>query len=415
MHEPESPAKPGLSRVVLTALLLSALLLVLGNGLQGTLLSVRAGMEGMAQDDIGFMMSAYFAGFILGSLYIPRRVENVGHIRAFAAFASIASAIALIHVLAVSVWLWTLLRVLHGFCYAGLILVVESWLNGETQNSNRGRVLSVYQLVLMIGWVLSQLLLGTASPRDFSLFLVVSIFLSLSLVPVTLGRVENPGAVAATPLSLRRLLVISPLGVSGIFVAGTVFGSFVGMGPLFAHGIGLGADGIAQFMAITMLGAAVLQWPLGWLSDNRDRRRVIIWTSLGTALASLVLGFEASHSDTFLLPITFLYGALSFPLYSLCVAHVNDHIPQDSLVATASALVLVYGIGSALGPLVSGLLMSHLGSSGLFLFICAVQSLFALFGFYRLTRRGEVLPDIKKAYVPIPQTTHVASQLGQDP
>jgi len=389
------------------------LFLVLGNGLQGTLLGVRGGMEGMAQESIGLMMSAYFAGYMLGSIFIPRRVQSVGHIRAFAAFASIASAIALVHVLFVSAWPWTVLRILHGFCYAGLILVVESWLNGATDNHHRGRVLSIYQLTLMVGWAVSQTLLGAASPAGFALFLLISIFLSLSLVPITLGKVTSPGTITASRVSLRRLLAISPLGVAGVFVLGVVSSAFFGMGPVFAHDIGLEPGGIAVFMTATMLGAIVLQWPLGWLSDQVDRRQIIIWTAAGTAAASFALVSQAGDSLYHLLPFAFVFGALSLPAYSLCVSHVNDHIGKDALVATASGLILVYGAGSALGPFAASLVMGQLGPGGLYLFAGIVELLFVVFGFYRLTQRSAVLKEHKQVFVSLPRTTHVAMQLDK--
>jgi len=410
---PESERKSRLFQRSIFAILLSVLLLVSGNGLLGNLLGVRAGLEGMARESLGLMMSAYFAGFMLGSIVIPRRVQSVGHIRTFAAFASIASAIGLAHILFVSPGAWMLLRILHGFCYAGVILVVESWLNGVVDNSRRGQVLSLYQLTLMIGWTVSQMLLNIASPAGFSLFLLISIFLSLSLVPVTIGRITSPGTITASRIRLRQLFVTSPLGVSGIFVNGLVASLFFGMGPVFAHDIGLKTHDIALFMAVTMLGAVVFQWPLGWLSDHMDRRQVIIWSAAGTATISFVVALHARDSLDHLLPLTFLFGALSLPIYSVCVAHVNDHVDTNSLVATAGGLILVYGAGSVLGPFVASLLMGQLGPSGVYVLAGTVELIFVLYGVYRLTQRSAVLKELKQVFVPVPQTTHVAAHLDK--
>ena len=247
----------------LSALLSGVAILVLGNGLQGTLLGVRAGIEGMAAETIGLIMSAYFVGFAVACFVVPPLVERVGHIRTFAALASIASAVALAHAIFVTAGVWILLRIAQGACYAGLIMVIESWLNASTSRRHRGRVLATYSVVLYAAWALSQPMLSVAPPSDFVLFCIVSICLSLALVPITLMGSGGPGFVTASRTGLRRLYQISPLGLVGALAVGAVTGALLGMGPTFAQNNGLSDFGISAFMGLTIGGALALQWPLG--------------------------------------------------------------------------------------------------------------------------------------------------------
>ena len=400
------------SLLSLSALLLGVAVLVLGNGLQGTLLGVRAGTEGMAADTIGLIMSAYFVGYAVGSFLAPPLVERVGHIRTFAALASIASAIALAHAMFVDPAAWTLLRVAHGACYAGLIMVVESWINASTDQRYRGRVLATYSVVLYAAWALSQPLLNLAPPTGFVLFCIVSICLSLALVPIALMRAGGPGVIAASRRGLGRLYEISPVGVAGALVVGLVTGALWGMGPTFAQRIGLSDAGISAFMGLTMLGALALQWPLGWLSDYVGRRPVMLGACLaaGTASLALVWGVERPSSPL-LYALSFLFGGFSITMYSLAIAHVNDHIEADELIAAASGLVLVYGVGAALGPFSASLAMGCLGPSGLFLFTATILFGFVGFDIYRMLRRGPVPRAVRETFVGVPSTTHASLPL----
>lgn len=394
-----------------SALLLSVGILVLGNGLQGTLIGVRAGLEGMAQESIGIVMSAYFVGFAIGSVLSPQLIARVGHIRTFAALASIASAVALAYLIVIAPPAWAALRMLHGACYAGLIVVAESWLNAMTPRSHRGRVLALYNIVLVAAWVASQPLLNLASPSGFLLFFVVSICLSLAPVPITLCRAGVPGVVAASRSSLRRLYEISPIGVVGAFMVGIWTSAFWGMGPTFAQSIGLGNAGISAFMAVTMAGALVVQWPLGWLSDRLDRRLVIVGTCLLGGGVALVLAWMVDRGLPVLLGLSFAFGGFSITVYSICVAHVNDNIEQEELVAAASGLILVYGVGSISGPFAASLLMERLGPPGLFLFAGCAQTAYVIFGAFRMARRPAVAAQRKEAFVTVPGTTHAALPL----
>ncbi|MGV0876502.1 MFS transporter [Martelella sp. FLE1502] len=394
------------------SLLISIALLDIGNGLQQTVIGLRARIEGYSDETVGVMMSAYFVGFVLGSLFAPRVIQQVGHIRAFAAFASAISAIALCFVLVISPSAWIVLRIVQGACYAGAVIVVESWLNAATERSARGRVLAVYMVVIYSAWALSQPLVAIASPKGFVLFALVSICLSLSLVPITLSRTGDPGVVSAKRLGLVRLIAISPTALVGSFVLGAVVAAFFGMGPVVGQSAGLSDAEIGVLLSAPLVGALVFQWPLGWLSDMMDRRYIILGGSLAAALFSMLLAGSLGVSPMpFVLVLCFLLGGAIMPLYSVCLAEANDRIDESELIAAAGGFVLIYGVGSAAGPVTASLVMGQVGASGLFFAMTAVLMAFALFGALRIRRRKKTAAADKQSYVATPSTSHAALPL----
>ena len=400
--EEARPAMPigtdsGASLVIgpVATLLASASLLVLGNGLQTTLLVVRAGHEGFAGQTIGLMMSVYFAGYALGSLLLPRAIASAGHIRAFAGFASIASIVALLHLLLNAAWAWTLLRALAGVAYAGMILVTESWLNAHAVASTRGRLLSLYGMATMGSWALSQGLLNVASPEGPALFLVASILISFALVPLALLPSHPPVIVQEAQLNIRRLFVLSPLGTLGAFLTGSALSAVWGMGPNFAQEAGLGTAGISAFMAAVLLGALAMQWPLGWLSDRHPRRLVIAFASFCAVLSGAGLAL-AESSLPVLVALGFLFGGFSIPLYTLCVSHANDRLRTDEMLAGARSLLLLNGAGATFGPFIASLWMARIGPRGLFVNASILLSVLMLVALARRAR---------------PKNAHVASPL----
>lgn len=401
----------GQSRLVIApvaALLLSVVLLVLGNGLQGTLLVVRAGHEGFRAEAIGAMMSAYFAGYALGSVLLPRMVVAAGHIRTFAGFASIASAVVLLHLMQLDVWVWALLRVATGFAYAGMILVTESWLNAHAARSTRGRLLSIYGMSTMGAWAAGQGLLNLAPAEGIFLFLAVSVLISLALVPITLLPSRPPTIGQQARLELPRLFAISPLGTLGAFASGAALGAFWGMGPNFAQEVGLDTAGISSFMTAVLLGALALQWPLGWLSDRGSRRLVIALACLGAALAGLGLALsgEAARLSSLLL-LGFLFGGFGIPLYSLCVAHANDRLAPEEVLAAARGLILLNGLGAAVGPLAASVAMTWLGPAGLFLYAAALLLLLMLAALLRRLQGPQETPTLQ----PLPHSPLICMSL----
>lgn len=396
-----------------TALLLAVALLVLGNGLQATLVGVRGGIEGMAEETIGLVMSAYFVGFVLGSIYVPSLIQRVGHIRTFAALASVASAAALGFAIFVGPIPWLLLRAVTGACYAGMVIVTESWLNAGTTRSHRGRVLALYSLVYYAAWAGSQPLLNVAPVNGFVLFSLVSILFSLALVPITLTRAGIPGVVEADRARLRRLHAISPLGLAGAFALGLAVGAFWGMAPTFGQQIGLSESEISLFLMLALLGALMLQWPLGWVSDSVDRRWIVVGACSAATLCSAGLAVAWEVGPILLYPLVLLAGGFAMPVYSLCVAHVNDQIESGEVVAAASGLILVYGLGSAVGPFAASLLMGQAGPGGLFIFMAGVLGAFALYGLWRMKVSAPPEQDRKESYVSVPQTSHAVLPLHE--
>jgi MFS family permease len=395
-----------------TSLLAGLALLLLGSGLQGTLLGVRAGLEGISSQATGIFMSAYYLGWVVGSLRGPHVVHRVGHIRTFAALAAIASIAALGHGFFVHAAGWTLLRFATGFCIAGLFIVVESWINDRASNETRGTILAVYMIVSLLALAGGQGLLALGDPRAISLFALTSALYTSALVPVALTRSVAPAPIRTARFSLRRLYETSPLGLVGSFANGVVIGGFWGMAPVFGVQIGLSTEGIALFMTTTILGGVLLQWPIGWLSDRFDRRSVITADCFLIALAALGVAFAAGPGGWLTPLLAAPFGGLGFPLYALCNAHTNDHLQSEERVEAGSGLLLVYGIGASLGPLSAAQAMEWLGPRGLYLFAALVSTVVGLFALWRMTRRPPLPSEAQGPYVAVAQTTPVALELA---
>jgi MFS family permease len=387
------------------ALLLSTALLLMGNGLQGTLLPVRANMEAFGATDIGLIGTAYFAGFGAGCILGARLVRRAGHIRTFAAMASLASAVALAHAILVAPLPWWLLRAVTGFCFAVLYVVIESWLNERSSNENRGTVFSVYTIVNLTVITAGQMMLPLADPKAFILFATASILVSLAVVPVSLTAAPAPTPVVVTRMRIRRLYGISPVGVAGVLTVGFANGAFWALAPVFAQDSGLDTAGIALFMSTAVIAGAVSQWPLGRLSDKVDRRRVVLLICVLATAAGVGLSFFNDGTQAVMLGLAALFGAFAFPLYAVCVAHVNDHTSADDFVETSSGLLLLYAAGAMLGPIPASLVMSRMGPEGLFAFTMVFHAAMAVFTVYRMTRRKAPSPEEKESFVSVGRTS----------
>lgn len=387
----------------LSALLLAAAILYSGNGLQFTLISVRANLEAFSIPLIGAMMSAYYAGFIAGCRVNPRFIQSVGHIRTFVALASIASASALAHALVIDVYVWSVLRAISGFCFAGLTMVLESWINERVTNDNRGRILSVYRIVDLLSLTAGNAMLAMANPQGFQLFAVVSILVSLALVPVALTRSAAPPPVRTAKLNIRKLVAVSPVAAAGVFMVGLANAAFWSVGPIFVQRIGYGADTIAAFMSTVIIGAALAQWPLGWWSDTIDRRIVIASASIGASGAAMGLSAFGGASQLQLFSFGAALGALMLSMFGLCVAHANDQSEPESAVETNGGLLLLHGCGAIAGAVIGGGAMSVFGAPALFDYIAIVYVLLAAFCIYRIARRPAVPAGEKTPFVPMPK------------
>lgn len=395
------------------ALLLSVALLLVGNGLHGTLVPVRANIEAFSAASIGLIGSGYFVGFVLGCLWCPLIVQRVGHIRSFAALAALASALALSHPLLTHPLTWIVLRAVTGFCFAGLYTVIESWLNEKASNENRGQVLSVYQIVNLGALTCGQFLLITADPAGYPLFSIVAILIALSVLPVSVGATQAPLPIAQVKIRLRWLYATSPVGVFGCFAVGLANGAFWTLAPVFARESGLSVPQIAEFMAITILGGAAFQYPLGRLSDRIDRRRVIAGVCVAGALIAVGLVAASLLQWTVLLPLAFVFGGFAFPLYALCLAHANDFATADHFFSVSGGLLLTYGIGAIVGPAAASFAMQLTAPAALYGFTAAVHLGVALLVIGRIRKRMPVPAAEKEHFRAVPRTTPTA--LALDP
>ena len=392
-------------------LFLGMAFLMLGNGLQGTLVGVRADIEGFATVVTGVVMSGFYAGVLAGALLAPELIGRVGHVRVFAAFAAVASAAVLLHAIVVEPILWTAMRLVSGFSFAALFIVAESWLNSETRNDARARVLAVYMIVSAGGMASGQALLRVADPQGFVLFSVVSVLVSLAVVPMLLSTGPTPKLAPVGRLELHRLWRTSPLGVVGVATHGVVSGAVLGMGAVFARQSGLATADVATFMFAILLLAMLGQFPLGFLADRLDRRLVIIATAVAAGALGIVAGLAGG---TLGLVLVGLAAALGFPLYSVSVAHTNDHLDPTAMVAAAGGLTMLNGLGAAVGPFAVSLVMSAVGPAGFAWFLGVVLAALAVFGVYRTLRRAPVPLAAQGPTVVVPSASPVATAIAQE-
>jgi MFS family permease len=393
------------------SLLLSYGLLLLANGMFGTLLGVRSQIEGFSTQIVGLIMAAYFLGLLQGALRAGMIVSAVGHIRAFAAFASVMSVTALMHVIVVDQIAWCVLRFVSGFCMAGMIVVTESWLNARCTKRTRGKVMALYMITNYFAAGCGQFLLTVADPARFQLFSVASIVFSLALVPVLLTQATAPRPPRRDPLNLRELWRTSPLGLMGSFCAGMVNASFYSLGPVFALGLGLGIRGTSTFMASVIFGGLLLQYPVGRLSDRIDRRVVLSMVTLATAVACVAIVMVFEWNPKWIYVPAVIYGGLSFTVYSLCAAHANDFAPAEKLVQTASGLLTAYGFGAFLGPIVAAAFMGRLGPEGLFVMSAIVSASLGSFAIYRMRRRAVPKKEDRSRTISMPGGQFTSGQL----
>ena len=389
----------------LAALLLSAGILLAGGGLQGTLVSVRANLEGFPLPVIGLMMSIYYAGFIAGCFVTPGLVRRAGHIRAFAALAAILAATVLTYAIDVNVPLWFCLRVVTGFCFAGLYMIIESWINEKATNENRGKVLSVYRIVDFAALTVGQYLLVLAEPSGFVLFSLVAILTALSIVPVAMTRVEGPTPPEQTRLDVGKLWRVSPLGMAGALAVGFANGAFWAVGPVFVLQLGYGAGMVATFMSAAIVLGAIAQWPIGFVSDLVDRRLVIIGSAGAACIAGGLLWWAAPSSPAALIFCAAAFGIFAMPLFGLSAAHANDYAETDEFVAVSGGLLVIYGVGSIAGPFIGAFIMGAFGPFSLFAYTALIHLALVAFGLYRLTQRAGLSPDEQGDYVAVPRTT----------
>ncbi len=410
-----SPATPLQSAAwtpmtTLTAIMISVFFMGMGTALQGSAVSLRAGIAGFPDAIIGFILSANYAGLVVGSLLGPGIIRKVGYVRSFAAFASMASISSIAHVLWINPYAWIVFRLTTGLCLAVMLVVVESWLNASSTSYNRGRVLSIYSMMYLGSMGVGQPLLAVFSPASFELFGVTTVLISFCLVPVALMQVTGDAVSEYRPPRLIKTLMNAPLAGVGTMVAGVITGATWSLGPRYGQLLGLGDGRVGFLMMLVALGTLVMQWPLGWVSDRKDRRRAIFLSVAVAFGAALVMALSRASGST-LFVLMFLFGGFGMPLYSLCIALINDQLAPEHMIQAAGAVLLYYGIGSALGPLLAGMSMAVVGPAGLFLFMAAVLALYLLFVIARLRLAPNLRVLRSTAYRAYPRTTPAAFEL----
>lgn len=395
------------------SLLLGAGLMALGVGLIGILLPIRMGAEGVGPQVAGYVMSAYYAGFVLGSLYAQRIIQRVGHIRAFAAFAALLTAAVMVHALVFDVVLWGLMRGVVGLCMAGLYAVIESWLNVRSSNELRGQVLSLYTITIYVSSSLGQLGVNLDDTGGTQLFCLGALLTSLSLVPVVLTRVSGPELGHIRSMSLGELFKASPLGTVGTAGAGIMSGSLYGLGAVYGTEIGLSVFENSIFMGAPIVGGFLLQWPIGRLSDKFDRRTVLFGVLLAAVAASVLMSaFSVGQGGVILLAVAnLLLGGFLATIYPTAVAHAFDYIDRSQMVAANSGMLLAWAVGATAGPMICSSVMGLTGPSGLFVFIAAMSVLLAFYTRWRMSRRAAKPADEQSKFVPVPSTSAIAGAL----
>jgi MFS family permease len=371
-------------------LLLGMGVLMLGAGLQGTLLGLRATLEGFPTPVTGVIMSCYYVGYLLGTFAAPRLVRKVGHIRVFAALAAVASAAILVQGSFVHAIPWALVRLISGVCFAGIYVVAESWLNDRASRSNRGTLLALYMLVLYIGLGSAQFLLVLADPGTSTPFMLVSVLISLAMVPIVVSAHQTPETSVPLKVRYRDLYRNSPLGVVAVTVSGMISSTIFSMGPVYARLSGLGTSGVATFMAVSILAAVLTQYPIGRLSDRMDRRTVIaIVCTIATLAAVSIVVFNDMPRGVFLL-FAALFSGFVLTLYSLAVSHVNDKLEPGQMVAASSALLSLNGTAAAIGPVLAGSLIAGFGPKAYFATLASLTGGLTIYDLWRKSRRSPV-------------------------
>ncbi|MBZ9808417.1 MULTISPECIES: MFS transporter [unclassified Mesorhizobium] len=397
----------------LIPLLIAAGILLGGNGLQSTLIALRGAQEGFSASDIGLMGTFYFAGFLLGCLAVTRILKAVGHVRTFSALAAAASAGTLLLVLVIDPVMWCAVRFAGGFCFAGLFTVMEAWLNSGVSNKDRARVLAIYRMVDIGSVTGAQFLIPIFGAGGFAIFAIMSMMITLSLVPVSLGDRSNPTPPEDVKLDLARVWRISPLGCFGCIAVGVTNSAFRTLSPVYAEQIGMSVADVVTFVSVGIFGGALIQYPLGYLSDRWDRRSVLLATTCCAMLAALALAFVAGADPFLNFLIIFIFGCFAMPLYSLSAAHSNDRAGAGEFVLINAALMLFYSFGAIGGPFAASTAMQYFGPSALFVFSALVYAIFIAVILYRMRARSGVPAGKRSRFTALLRTSTVFARLAR--
>jgi MFS family permease len=394
------------------ALFLGMGFLMMAYGFQGSLLGVRAVQEDFSLTATGFMMSGYFVGYFMGATTIPNLISRVGHIRIFAAFASLASLVVLIHSIFINPYIWFILRVLTGISMVCIYTVAESWLNDRSSNKNRGSVLSIYMVILYGAMGIGMFLLNFSSPKNFQPFILVSVITSLALIPILLTKKKPPTFKKIKAMTLREVYVASPFGMVSSFFYGTIQSALFTLLAVYAASMNFTIFQISFVTFLLAVSGAISQFPIGKLSDMYDRRKVIVISTFGASLfalfamissAQMYLPGTLATSKTLFYIFLILFSFCSLPMFSLILAHTNDYIPKEKFVAAGAGLQFTFGLGAMSGPFLCSIFMNIVGSNGFFVFLFFFHSLIGFFGLYRMRIR-ESADNPDSQFVAMPST-----------
>ena len=393
------------------ALFLGMGLIMMAHGFQGSLLGVRAVQEEFSLTSTGFMMSGYFVGYFIGAATIPNIISRVGHIRVFLAMTAIASTTALIHALLLFPSIWILMRMLTGFCFAVLFVVIESWVNDRSSNENRGVIFSVYVMITLSVQAVGQFLMLLYEPDGIELFAIVSILVTIAAIPIALSTSPAPYVDQDVSFNLKKLYKISPAAVIGCLFIGFANGSFWSLAPIFISDVYVDISFTAYFMTAVIVGGAIFQWPVGYLSDKIGRRKITIVTAaLSATISFLIVSIIDDLNLSGLIITGLFWGGLTFPLYAVTVAHANDNANPNEFVMVSSSLLLMYGIGAIIGPIISSGLMAYTKSSGLFIFTGITHLILAIYLSTRVAYRESKPLEEHIPFNDALNATHTASQ-----
>lgn len=393
-------------------LLLGILLLMVGNGMQGTLLGIRGNLEAIPPSLMSYVMAAYFGGFLLGSRTVPGMIQKVGHVRVFAALGSLISAVLILYAVAPNWLAWSALRFIIGFSFSGVYITAESWLNAGSTNETRGQALSAYMIVQMLGIIGAQLLMNSADPAGYLLFVIPSVLVSFAFLPILLYPQPAPQFATIQRMSFGRLFRTSPLGCVGIFLMGGVFSALFGMASVWGSISGMTVREISGFVAAIYFGGLVVQYPVGWLSDRSDRRVLVLALAcFGTTITALTILFQPGIWG--LLFAAAALGGVANPIYSLLLAYTNDFLDQKDMAAASAGLLFINGVGAMTGPIITGWLMSLTGPNGFWLYIGLLLAVLAAYAAWRMTQRPSPSADQSFAVIS-PAATPLAVEAALD-
>tara|TARA_Y100000996_G_scaffold311257_1_gene247672 strand:- start:781 stop:2097 length:1317 start_codon:yes stop_codon:yes gene_type:complete len=417
------------------ALFLGYAVLIVAHGLQGNLLGLRAVLENFNIIATGALMSGYFVGYFVGATIVPNLVGKVGHIRVFAAFASTASLSILLHSIIVDPYVWILGRFITGFSIISIFVVVESWLNDRATNKTRGKVLSIYMIITFVGIGIGTLLLNFNNPTNYEPFILVSLLLSIALVPILLTKRKPPTFKKISRIKIKELYKISPLGTFSMFCVGFIHPAIFTMGAVYGALMNFSILEISLYLFLITIAGAIFQWPIGYLSDRFDRRIVLVITALFGSILSILCFFSVSSSPDFInlssnwrnilqhisnhrfLFYIFisLYAGMSLPLFSLNLAYVNDFLHKEKFVSAGAGMQIIFGISAMIAPFVCSFFMKIFGPNGLFIFLFIFQTLIVLFGFYRMIKRRSIEDNPDNTFTPMPRNiTPLGMELDPD-